>query len=68
VINELPRQKLAKLARRFSLDLCNDPKRCEGLLRDVCGEHKREILPLVSALREGAAFVVLAFLAASAGT
>ena len=52
-MEQIVRSKLAELVGRFGLDLCNDPKRCEGLLRDVCGEHKREITALVSAAREG---------------
>ena len=47
------RIKLAELVGRFGLDLCNDARRCEALLRDVCGGHKREINALVSAAREG---------------
>lgn len=54
-MQDIVREKLAGLVGRFGLDLCNDPKRCEGLLRDVCGEHKREILALVSAARDGVA-------------
>ena len=47
------RDKLAELVGRFGLDLCNDPKRCKGLLHDVCSEHRREIVALVAAAREG---------------
>ena len=52
-MEQIVRSKLAELVGRFGLDLCNDPKRCEALLRDVCGEHKREITALVTAAREG---------------
>jgi hypothetical protein len=31
----------------------NDPKRCEGLLKDLCGDESREIFFLVSAAKEG---------------
>lgn len=48
-----PRQKLAELIARYGKGLSDDPKRCEGLLRDVCGQYKREIFVLVSAVREG---------------
>src|SRR5687767_4374328 len=48
----LPRQKLRELVARFGRDLGDDPRRCEGLLRDVCGEHKREISVLVNAARD----------------
>jgi formylglycine-generating enzyme required for sulfatase activity len=32
--------------------LCNEPKRCKGLLQDACPTSKREIFVLVSALEE----------------
>jgi hypothetical protein len=51
-MNELPRQKLRELIAAYSRSLCDDPRRCEALLRDYCGAHKREINVLVSALRE----------------
>jgi hypothetical protein len=37
---------------RHGPGLCSDARRCEGLLRDLCGEHRREINILVGALRE----------------
>ena len=52
-MQDIVRSKLAELVGRFGLDLCNDARRCEALLRDVCNEHKREITALVSAAREG---------------
>ncbi len=52
-MQDIVRSKLTELVGRFGLDLCNDPRRCEALLRDVCGEHKRAIVALVSAAREG---------------
>ena len=48
-MQDIVRSKLAELVGRFGLDLCNDARRCEALLRDVCGEHKREINALVAA-------------------
>ena len=51
-MNDLPRQKLRELIATYGRSLCDDPRRCEGLLRDVCGAHKREIHVLVSALKE----------------
>ena len=53
-MQDIVRSKLTELVGRFGLDLCNDARRCEALLRDVCGEHKREINALVSAIRDGA--------------
>ncbi|MET0623456.1 MAG: hypothetical protein ABW250_10795 [Pyrinomonadaceae bacterium] len=37
---------------RHGPGLCSDARRCEGLLRDLCGEHRREINTLMGALRE----------------
>ncbi len=39
--------------------MANDPRRCEALLRDLCGEHRREINLLISAARERIAFDLL---------
>lgn len=51
-MNDEPRGKLAELVRRYGRGLCDDPRKAEALLRDVCGEHRREISVLVAALRE----------------
>jgi hypothetical protein len=51
-MNDEPRQKLQKLIVDYGRSLCNDPNRCEALLKDHCGVHKREIFVLVSALRK----------------
>jgi hypothetical protein len=32
--------------------LADDPKRCEGLIRDLCPAHRREANVLISALKE----------------
>lgn len=54
-MNDLPRQTLSKIVHKYGVSLCDDPRRCEGLLRDLCGEHRREIYVLVTALEEGVA-------------
>jgi len=54
-MQDIVRSKLTELVGRFGLDLSNDARRCEALLRDVCGEYKREIVALVAAARDGAA-------------
>ena len=51
-MNDEPRQKLRELLSEYGRSLCNDPNRCEALLKDYCGTHKREIFVLVSALRK----------------
>ena len=52
-MQEIVCNKLAELVRRFGPDLCDNPKRCKALLRNVCGERKREIMALVTAAQEG---------------
>ena len=49
---EIPREKLKELVERNGDSLLQDPDRCEGLLKDHCGSHRREISALVGALEE----------------
>ena len=51
-MNVEPRQKLRELIVEYGRSLCNDSRRCEALLKDYCGNHKREIFVLVSALKK----------------
>jgi hypothetical protein len=51
-VSQVARQKLIELVSRFGSGVCDDPRRCEALLRDVCGQEKREFFVLVSAARE----------------
>jgi len=51
-LNDDARAKLRELVVQYGPTLCNDPRRCEALLRDVCGEHRREIHLLVGAVKE----------------
>jgi WD40 repeat protein len=50
-VNDLPRQKLCQIIAQYGPALTDDARRTEALLRDFCGEYKREIFVLVSALR-----------------
>jgi WD40 repeat protein len=52
-MSDVPRETLKEIIRQYGRDVCRDPRRCEGLLRDLAGEHKREIFVLISALEEG---------------
>jgi len=49
---EIPREKLKQLVEKNGESLLNDPDRCEGLLKDHCGAHRKEISALVGALEE----------------
>lgn len=51
-MHDAPRQTLRELIARHGPGLCSDARRCEGLLRDLCGAHRREINILTGALRE----------------
>jgi len=51
-MHDLPRQKLRELIAEYGLSLCDDPRRVEAMLKDLCGQHKREIFVLVSAMKE----------------
>lgn len=52
-MNNLPRQKLCEIIAQYGRSLCDNPQRCEGLLRDFCGQYRKEISALVGAVREG---------------
>ncbi len=45
-MNEFPRQKLCELIAQYGHSLCDDPRRCEALLRDYCGQNRKEIFVL----------------------
>jgi hypothetical protein len=51
-MNEQPRRKLREIIERHGRAVVEDVRRCEGLLRDYSGEHRREVSVLVSALEE----------------
>ena len=52
ITGEIPREKLKELVQRTGETLLQDPDRCEGLLKDHCGSHRKEISALVGALEE----------------
>jgi hypothetical protein len=49
---ELPREKLKELLEKNGDSLLQDRDRCEGLLKDYCGSHRREISAIVGAMEE----------------
>ncbi len=51
-MNDLPRRVLREIVEQYGHAVLDDPRRCRALLFDLCGEHKREIFVLVSALEE----------------
>jgi hypothetical protein len=52
-MNDQPRQALGELIARYGPGVADDPRRCEALLRDLAGAHKRELNVLSAALRAG---------------
>lgn len=52
-MHEFPRQKLRDILVTYGASVCEDPRRLEGLLKDVLrNEFRRETFVLVSALNE----------------
>lgn len=51
-MNNLPREKLGEIIARHGPSLIEDARRLEGLLRDYCGQYRREVSVLVMALEE----------------
>lgn len=51
-MNELVRQKLREIVQKHGRPPLTDPRLCESLLKDYCGQHKKEIFVLVCAVRE----------------
>jgi parallel beta-helix repeat protein len=48
-----PRDVLVEIIAKQGDVLLTTPTRCEGLLKDYCGEHRREISALMTCLRSG---------------
>jgi hypothetical protein len=51
-VNDVPREQLKKIIGRYGRSLSEDPQRCEALLRDFCGQYRKEISVLISAIKE----------------
>lgn len=49
-MNPLPRHTLKKIVSQRGRDICASPSRLEALLRDLCGDYRREINVLIGAL------------------
>lgn len=43
---------LRRITAKYGNEICGDAKRCEGLLKDLCGAYRREINVLVNAIEE----------------
>jgi len=51
-MNNLPRQMLHQIVAKYGKEICSDARRCENLLKDLCGAYGREINVLVTAIEE----------------
>ncbi len=59
-MNDLVRQVLSEIISKYGRSLADDPRRCEALLRDHCGQYKKEINVLIGAMRERVAADLIA--------
>lgn len=59
-MNDIPKQKLCEIITTYGTVVCSDPRKVEGLLRDYCGEYRREIFVIISAMKERVAEELLA--------
>ena len=59
-MNDAVATQLRQIVARYGLEVCEDPRRVEALLRDLSGEHRREIAVLAGAAREGVPAELLA--------
>lgn len=51
-MNNIVRNNLKIIVTNYGINICNDIKKCEALLRDLCPQYKREINLLISVLQE----------------
>jgi len=49
---DVARTQLQYIVGRYGISICEDARRCEAMLRDLCPDCKREIHVLVNAIRE----------------
>jgi len=41
-MSDVPGQKLREIIEEYGQAVCDDARRCEALLKDLCPEYKRE--------------------------
>jgi hypothetical protein len=51
-MNNIVRNNLKIIVTNYGIQICDDHKKCEALLRDLCPQYKREINLLISVLEE----------------
>ena len=53
-MNNEARKQLIEIVKRYGVKILDEPRKVEGLLRDFCGDCKKEIFSIVNALKERA--------------
>jgi formylglycine-generating enzyme required for sulfatase activity len=53
MLNEQPRKQLHFILLQYGRSVCQDARRCEALIRDLCPEHELERNLLITALKAG---------------
>ena len=48
------RKQLVEIVKKYGIKILDESRKVEGLLRDLCGDCKKEIFSIVNALKEGA--------------
>lgn len=59
-MDDAARAQLRHIIVTYGIEVSRDPQRVEGFLRDLAGQHRREISVLVGAAREGVPEALLA--------
>jgi formylglycine-generating enzyme required for sulfatase activity len=54
-LNNEARRQLIEIVKTYGIQILDEPKKVEGLLKDFCGDCKKEIFSIVNALKEGVA-------------
>ena len=58
-MNNEARKQLIEIVKRYGIKILDEPRKVEGLLKDFCGDCKKEIFSIVSGLKEGASTELL---------
>jgi len=58
-LNNEARKQLIEIVKRYGIKILDEPRKVEGLLKDFCGDCKKEIFSIVSGLKEGASTELL---------
>jgi len=53
-LNNEARKQLIEVVKRYGIKILDEPRKVEGLLKDFCGDCKKEIFSIVNALKERA--------------